>query len=84
MFSGCGSVLCRCPACVYVEKRNDDEDDDDALVIADAKHWNSVHPEPFGDVPWSMFLELIDHSYALVWKGLTRKVKMAIEETQTR
>ena len=49
-----------------------------------AKHWNSVHPEPFGDVPWPMFLDLVDHSYALVWKGLTRKVKAAIEETQTR
>ena len=49
-----------------------------------AKHWNSVHPEPFCDVPWPMFLDLVDHSYALVWKGLTRKVKAAIEETQTR
>lgn len=31
-----------------------------------------------------MFLDLVDHSYALVWKGLTRKVREAIEETQTR
>jgi len=39
---------------------------------------------PFGDVPWPMFIDLVDHSYALVWRGLTRKVKAAIEETQTR
>ena len=45
-----------------------------------AKHWNSVHPEPFGDVPWETFLDLVDHSYALVWQGLTKKVKLAIEE----
>ena len=46
------------------------------------KHWNSVHPEPFGDVPWEEFLSLIDHSYDLVWRGLTRKVKLAIEGTE--
>ena len=42
------------------------------------KHWNSVHPEPFGDVPWAEFLNLVDHSYDLVWRGLTRKVRLAI------
>lgn len=41
-------------------------------------HWNSVHPEPFGDVPWTLFLQLVDHSYELVWNGLTRKVKASI------
>ena len=45
-----------------------------------AKHWNSVHPEPFGDVSWTKFLELVDHSYDLVHRGLTRKVKLASEE----
>ena len=47
------------------------------------KHWNSVHPEPFGDVPWEAFLDLVDHSYALVWQGLTKKVKLAIEERES-
>ena len=44
------------------------------------KHWVLVHPEPYGDVPLERFEELLDQSYALVWKGLTRKVKMSIEE----
>jgi predicted DNA-binding protein (MmcQ/YjbR family) len=42
------------------------------------KHWNSVHPQPMGDVPWDVFLSLVDHSYDLVWKGLTQKIKMAL------
>lgn len=42
-------------------------------------HWNSVYPAPFGDVPWDDFLALVDHSYDLVWHGLTKKVKMAIQ-----
>ena len=37
------------------------------------KHWNNVHPRPFGDVEWPEFLALVDHSYDLVWRGLTRK-----------
>lgn len=43
------------------------------------RHWNLVRPEPFGDVPWSEFLSLVDHSYAMVWKGLNRKTRQAIE-----
>ena len=39
---------------------------------------NDVYPEPFGDVPWVEFLSLVDHSYALVWQGLTHKVRLSI------
>ena len=46
------------------------------------KHWNRVFPEPFGDVPWNGFLDLVDLSYDLVWQGLTRKVKLAMEEAR--
>jgi predicted DNA-binding protein (MmcQ/YjbR family) len=46
------------------------------------QHWNSVHPEPFGDVPWDEFLALVDHSYDLVWQGLTRKMRLAIESSR--
>jgi predicted DNA-binding protein (MmcQ/YjbR family) len=37
------------------------------------KHWNSVSID--SDVPEQLFLELIDHSYDLVVKSLTKKVR---------
>lgn len=37
------------------------------------KHWNSVYFE--GNMPDSLFIELIDHSYDLVFKGLTKSAK---------
>ena len=36
-------------------------------------HWNTV--EIAGNVPRDLIYELIDHSYELVVKGLTRKLK---------
>jgi len=37
------------------------------------KHWNSVSMD--SDVPEALILELIDHSYDLVIKSLTKKVR---------
>jgi predicted DNA-binding protein (MmcQ/YjbR family) len=34
------------------------------------KHWNTVRVD--GSVSESLFLELVDHSYELVWNSLTR------------
>lgn len=48
------------------------------------KHWNNVHPRPFGDVEWPDFLALVDHSYDLVWRGLTRKARATIEREEER
>lgn len=40
-------------------------------------HWNSVEVD--SDVPESLFLELIDHSYSLVVKSLPAALKKEIE-----
>jgi predicted DNA-binding protein (MmcQ/YjbR family) len=40
-------------------------------------HWNTVAVNR--DVPDSMVRELIDHSYAVVFKGLTRKLQAEID-----
>jgi predicted DNA-binding protein (MmcQ/YjbR family) len=42
------------------------------------KHWNTVKVNT--DVPDTLVLELITHSYNLVVKGLTKKAKAALEE----
>lgn len=42
-------------------------------------HWNTVSVD--GDVPEKMFRELIDHSYELVFKSLTKKLQAEIEAT---
>ena len=39
----------------------------------DKKHWNTVEIE--GNLPPNLILELIDHSYDLVVKGLTKKLQ---------
>lgn len=41
------------------------------------KHWNTVDFE--GTLKMSMLKELIDHSYNLVVKGLTKKLKLELE-----
>ena len=38
------------------------------------KHWNTVHVDN-GELPDNFIRELIDHSYILVVKSLTRKLK---------
>ena len=40
------------------------------------KHWNSVYVD--SDVPDKLFLELITHSYDLVFKSLPKKVREEI------
>jgi predicted DNA-binding protein (MmcQ/YjbR family) len=37
------------------------------------KHWNTVHFS--SDVPQAVLLELIDHSYDLVYQGLPAKIR---------
>lgn len=42
------------------------------------KHWNTVSPD--GSISNELFKELIDHSYDLVVKGLTKKAQRELEE----
>ena len=37
------------------------------------KHWNTVHVD--GSFPEQLFFELIDHSYALVFRSLPKKIR---------
>lgn len=46
------------------------------------KHWNTVDFE--GSLKPSFLLELVDHSYAMVVKGLPKKVRLALEEEQQK
>ncbi|MDT0553541.1 MmcQ/YjbR family DNA-binding protein [Urechidicola vernalis] len=41
------------------------------------KHWNTVIPE--GNISNDFFFELIDHSYEMVVKGLTKKMQQELE-----
>jgi predicted DNA-binding protein (MmcQ/YjbR family) len=43
-------------------------------------HWNTVAVD--GDVPARLFRELIDHSYELVFKSLTKKLQAEVLEQQ--
>ncbi|PZR18930.1 MAG: MmcQ-like protein [Flavobacterium psychrophilum] len=43
-------------------------------------HWNTITVD--GDVPEKMLRELIDHSYELVFKSLTKKLQSEILEQQ--
>lgn len=43
-------------------------------------HWNTV--EVNGDVPEKMLRELIDHSYELVFKSLTKKLQAEIKDSK--
>jgi predicted DNA-binding protein (MmcQ/YjbR family) len=44
----------------------------------DKSKWNTVTTD--GSVDDNLFYELIDHSYAMVVKGLTRKLRLELEE----
>jgi len=46
------------------------------------KHWNTVHVED--GLEESFFVELIDHSYDMVVKGLTKKLKAELEELKSK
>lgn len=39
-------------------------------------HWNTVH---YYEIPYTLCLQLIDHSYDLVVAGLTRKLRLELE-----
>lgn len=51
----------------------------DAGPYLSRRHWNYVWPVPTGDVPWIVFEGLLKESYALVYQGLTRKVKAEVD-----
>tara|TARA_R110002072_G_scaffold226960_1_gene383830 strand:+ start:11896 stop:12240 length:345 start_codon:yes stop_codon:yes gene_type:complete len=40
------------------------------------KHWNSVYA--YADISDELFMELIDHSYNLVVKSLTKKIRESL------
>lgn len=42
------------------------------------KHWNTVHVED--GLEEKFILQMIDHSYDMVVKGLTRKLKLELEQ----
>lgn len=42
------------------------------------KHWNSVYFD--GNMPENLFIELVDHSYELVFNSLTKKAKDDISQ----
>lgn len=44
------------------------------------KHWNSV--ETNGDVPLKLIQQLIDHSYELVFRKLTKKLQEEIQPSK--
>jgi len=45
------------------------------------KHWNTIHVED--GLTESFFWEMVDHSYDMVVKGLTKKLKAELEELKT-
>ncbi len=53
----------------------------DGLITAgyhmSKKHWNTVELE--SNIPQSLLIEMIDHSYDLVVKGLTKKLKEELQ-----
>lgn len=59
------------------EKALDLREEYDGIIIPgyhmNKKHWNTIQIE--GPLPTRMLLELIDHSYELVVKGLSKKLK---------
>ncbi|BDC98431.1 MmcQ/YjbR family DNA-binding protein [Persicobacter psychrovividus] len=60
----------KCDPVRALELRADYEEIEGAYHM-NKKHWNSV--KAVGRVPDVLFMELIDHSYDLVVKGLTKK-----------
>lgn len=42
------------------------------------KHWNTVHCE--GSLSGKLIIELVDHSYDLVVKSMTKKLRKELEE----
>lgn len=45
------------------------------------KHWNTVTPD--GTISNEFFFELIDHSYAMVVKGMTKKLQAELENLKS-
>jgi len=43
------------------------------------KHWNSIYTD--SDVPWKLIQELTNHSYGLVFKSLSKKVRDEVESS---
>ena len=86
MFALCGlnripfGVNLKCNPDWAIELR---EEYDGAIISGfhmNKKHWNTVEPD--GNLSDKFFKELIDHSYDLVFKGLTRKLKQEFENLE--
>ena len=60
----------------YAEELRAQNDDIKPGFHASKKHWNTI--EINCDVPDSLVKDLIDHSYELVFKSLTKKVQTEI------
>ena len=43
------------------------------------KHWNTIYLD--GSLPKDLLLEMIDHSYELVFKSLPEKVRLEVDES---
>ena len=46
------------------------------------KHWNTLVLD--GDIPTRLFLELLDHSYDLVFQKLPKKTKLILEQADEK
>ncbi len=60
----------------YAEELRAQYDDIKPGFHASKKHWNTI--EINRDVPDSLIKKLIDHSYDLVFKSLTKKVQLEV------
>lgn len=83
MFALCGlerqpfGVNLKCDPERSIELREEHESSIMGAFHMNKKHWNTVVPNTsFSD---GFFLKLIDHSYDLVVKGLTKKIRIELE-----
>ncbi len=71
------SINLKCDPVKAVELRENYEEVQPGFHM-NKKHWNTVSTK--GNFPDSRLLELIDHSYNLVFDKLTRSQKIALQE----
>lgn len=75
--SGKGSINLKCDAEWSAELRVNYNAITPAFHM-NKTHWNTIKIDD-GDVPLQLLKKLIDHSYELVFKGLTKKIKDSLE-----
>lgn len=71
------SINLKCDPQRAIELREENEDIQPGYHMS-KKHWNTINCE--GSVSDKQLLELIDHSYDLVWASLPKKVTNAFNE----